>query len=151
MEIQNATTNDHEILTFITKTSKNIWGYGDEQIEKWSDVLTITTDYIEKNVLRKLVDDGRIIGYYALMQVDPKEMRLDYMFVLPEFTGKGLGKLLVEDAIDTARNLKYTKISLDADPNAEGFYERLGFSLVRRMESTIPGRFLPVMEMLLIC
>lgn len=146
MEITDATPADHEILTQITKTSKNIWGYGHDQIEKWSEVLTITPDYIQKNLLRKLLDNKTTVGYYALLEIDKIELRLDYLFVSPEFIGKGFGKLLIEDAIETAKKSGYSKISLDADPNAEGFYEKLGFSLVRKMESTIKGRFLPVME-----
>ncbi|MBS7232814.1 hypothetical protein KHA90_17485 [Flavobacterium psychroterrae] len=42
MTIKKANSNDHEILTQITKKSKAHWGYSNEQIEIWSEFLTVS-------------------------------------------------------------------------------------------------------------
>jgi len=36
---------------------------------------------------------------------------------------------------------------LDADPHAEGFYQKFGFVTVEQRPSTIAGRYLPIMQL----
>ena len=40
-------------------------------------------------------------------------------------------------------------MTLDADPNAESFYARFGFTQVGQLQSSIKDRFLPIMELIL--
>ncbi len=63
MTVTKSNIEDSEILTNITKKSKAYWGYSDEQIEKWSDLLTITKNYIENNNVYKLLFDNSTVGY----------------------------------------------------------------------------------------
>jgi len=35
---------------------------------------------------------------------------------------------------------------LEADPNATNFYLKMGFKIIEQKESSIPNRFLPIME-----
>jgi len=73
---------------------------------------------------------------------------LSTCFVAPEFQGQGVGHLLFEALLSRVREQNLTRVSLDADPNAEDFYARLGFRTIGRAPSgSIPGRFLPRMEL----
>lgn len=147
MEITKSTIGDSEILTEITKKSKAYWGYSDEQIENWSDLLTITKNYIEKNNVYKLLDNDFTVGYYSYIYLNRKEVKLDNLFVLPNYIGTGLGKLLMNNFLDRIKNTEIEKIILDSEPNAERFYEYFGFKKVGQIETSIKDRYLPIMEL----
>lgn len=49
IKITHANPDDHNKLTEITKKSKAYWGYTQELMNEWSDLLTITEEYIQKN------------------------------------------------------------------------------------------------------
>ena len=146
MKIERANIHDDEILSEITKKSKAFWGYSKEQILEWNDNLTISKNYIESNYAFKLLDENTVIGYYSYI-LEKSSVKLDNLFVLPEYIGKGFGKYLVNDFLTRMRNQKIKKIILDSDPNAEEFYLKIGFKKIGEFETSIKNRFMPIMEM----
>lgn len=149
MNIQKAIPEDNIRLTEITKKSKAYWGYCEEQISIWSNNLTVTIDYIEKNDVFNLIEENKIIGYYSYIKQENKQVKLDNLFLLPEYIGKGFGTYLMNDFLQRMRDEKYQKITLDSEPNAEQFYQKLGFKKVGEFETSIKNRFMPIMEMIL--
>lgn len=147
MNILKAETEDSELLTTITKRSKAYWGFSEEILKEWEHLLSISKDYIEKNMVYKLVENENIIGYYSYFPIDEKTIKLDNLFILPEFIGKGFGKTLMNDFLEKANRLGIKKITLDAEPNAENFYKNFGFETVGQLESSIKDRYLPIMEL----
>jgi ribosomal protein S18 acetylase RimI-like enzyme len=147
MKIKKSSINDNDVLTEITKKSKAYWGYSEEQILKWNNNLTISADYIENNFVYKLVNNGKIVGYYSYLIKEEKNVILDNLFVLPEYIGKGFGKYLMTDFLNRVRNDKFEKITLDSEPNAENFYLKIGFKKIGEFETSIKNRFMPIMEM----
>ena len=55
---------------------------------------------------------------------------------------------MFEHAIDQARNSGFATIKIEADPNAEGFYKRMGATRAGTRVSEIEGerRDLPLLE-----
>ena len=147
MTIKKAIPNDHKILTEITKKSKEYWGYSEEQIEIWSEFLTVTKEYIETKSVCNLVIDDEIIGYYSFFHESENSIKLDNLFVLPDFIGKGFGKILMNDFLDRIKNSDIQKVILNSEPNAEDFYLKFGFVKVGQIETSIKDRYLPVMEL----
>lgn len=147
MIIEKANVEEHKILTNITKKSKAYWEYSPEQILMWSNNLTISKEYIEKNDVFKLVFESKIIGYYSYIKDENHTVRLDNLFVLPEYIGKGFGKYLMDDFLKRMRDEKCQKIILDSEPNAEKFYQKIGFIKIGEFETSIKNRFMPIMEM----
>ena len=147
MNILKAETEDSEVLTTITKRSKAYWGFSEEILKEWEHLLIISKDYIEKNMVYKLVENENVIGYYSYFSIDEKTIKLDNLFILPEFIGKGFGKTLMNDFLEKANRLGIKKIILDAEPNAENFYKTFGFETVGQLESSIKDRYLPIMEL----
>ena len=147
MTIEKANSADNEILTEITKKSKAYWGYSEEQILQWNSNLTISIDYIEKNDVFKLVSQNKIIGYYSYIKEENHKVQLDNLFVLPEYIGKGFGKYLMNDFLERMQNSKCKKIILDSEPNAEKFYQKMGFVKIGEFETSIKNRFMPIMEL----
>ncbi|MFB9079146.1 GNAT family N-acetyltransferase [Flavobacterium procerum] len=147
MNIQKAKIEDHICLTEITKKSKAYWGYSEEQIEKWTNSLTITEEYIKQNPVFNLIDENQIIGYYSYLTLEKNQVKLDNLFILPEYIGKGFGSFLMNDFLKKMRNEKTSKIILDSEPNAEPFYKKIGFIKIGEFETSIKNRFMPIMEM----
>jgi len=147
MTIQKAIPGDHEILTQITKKSKAYWGYSNEQIEDWSPFLTVTEEYIETNSVFNLMLDNEIVGYYSFFHESENSLKLDNLFVLPDFIGKGFGKLLMNDFLVRLQDLSVQKVVLNSEPNAESFYIKFGFVKIGQIETSIKDRYLPIMEL----
>lgn len=146
-EIVQSSIEDNEILTEITMKSKAYWGYSDEQMRNWSELLTITKNYIETNNVFKLIIDNLTVGYYSYSYLNEEEVKLDNLFILPNYIGIGLGKLLMNDFLNRIKNTGRKKIIIDSEPNVEKFYELYGFIKIGQIETTIKNRYLPIMEL----
>jgi len=149
MRIEKAKRGDSAILSDITYKGKTFWGYSPEQLERWKNELTISPDYIEKYETYKLVLSEQTIGYYSFLYIENETIKLDNIFLLPEYMGKGYGRMLMQDCIDRSKLSRTKKIILDAEPNAEKFYEKFGFETFNQFESGVKGRFLPQMALYL--
>lgn len=147
MEITKANPAEYKVLTDITKQSKAYWGYSNEQIESWSDLLTITKDYIENHEVYQIIVNNSIIGYYSYFIEENNHATLDNLFISPQYIGKGYGKILMNDFLDKMKESNIKTIILEADPNAEKFYESFNFIKTGQIETSIKDRFLPIMEL----
>ncbi len=148
--IQKAHVSDSKELSDLTKRSKAYWGYTKEQMHVWADELTISADYIKLNQVYVMRGDKqKVIGYYAFHIISSTMVRLDHIFLEPDFIGTGFGEKLMVHFLARIREMGSLKVILDAEPNAEGFYQKFGFKKVTQLESAIPGRYLPVMELTL--
>lgn len=147
MRIEKAQNIDSKYLTELTLRSKAHWGYSSEQITKWKKDLTIYTDYIDQNEVYKLMNKNQLIGYYSYIEVKENTVKLDNIFLEPDFIGKGYGKMMMNHFLLQVKDSGYEAVKLDSEPNTVKFYQNLGFKIVGRLESSIPNRFLPIMEL----
>ncbi len=144
-----ATEKDRNQLTEIAFSAKRHWDYPEEWIELWTDDLTISARYIRNNFVFKAIEDSRnsIVGFCAIeFHRTEKKLEIAHAWVLPSFIGLTIGSQLIEYALNNLKSLPFNRITVVADPNATGFYEKLGFQFIREIESTPKGRFLPVLE-----
>jgi predicted N-acetyltransferase YhbS len=72
---------------------------------------------------------------------------MEFLFVKPKFIGKNIGKQLIKHAIKSCRDNSCEVLIVLSDPNAESFYAKHGFKTIYQRKSSIPGRFLPEMEL----
>jgi hypothetical protein len=69
------------------------------------------------------------------------------MWVRPGEIGTGLGRLMWRDAMAVAAAAGFEYLEIAAEPNAEGFYRKMGAERVGETPSgSIPGRVLPLMR-----
>ena len=61
-------------------------------------------------------------------ELDVQTAMIGRVVVLPDYRGKGLGRMTVEATEEWIRELGYVSIRIDARDVAVGFYEKLGFS-----------------------
>ncbi|KFC35194.1 GNAT family N-acetyltransferase [Elizabethkingia anophelis] len=146
MLIKKSEPKCHSELSEIAKKSKRFWGYSDEWMHLWDEDLTLTQEYIDTNEVWHIENESEdIIGFYSFYRENEDFIRLDFLFIKPEYIGYGYGKLLINHFFSQAKLLA-DKIVLDADPYAEEFYQKFGFKTVENKPTKIEGRFLPVMS-----
>jgi len=114
-------------------------------MERWAN--NYFKIYRRKPGIYILTATDELIGFYAFKPKNQKVVILDFMFIEPVYIGKGYGKILMNDFFQRVKKMEFEKIILDADPNAERFYERNGFKVTGKLKSSIKDRFLPIMEM----
>ena len=148
--IRRVDTNEANALTQIALSAKRHWGYPERWMEIWTPQLTFTSAYFEEHEGWVAVDNDRPIAFYTLEDQDGIAW-LENLWVLPEFIGKGIGKELFLHALSLARQRGYQSLQLEADPNALGFYEKMGMEKIGERESEVDGepRVLPIMEITL--
>jgi N-acetylglutamate synthase-like GNAT family acetyltransferase len=149
--IVKATVADDEILTEIAIQSKAYWGYSQEHLEKWREDLTVSQARFNQWDVYKFISEETIVGFYCLsFDVEKSTACIEFLFVLPESIGKAIGSQLLHHAFQNAKKRDVKTIHVLSDPNAANFYAKYGFQEIAKEESSIPGRFLPIMEKKLI-
>jgi predicted GNAT family N-acyltransferase len=75
-----------------------------------------------------------------LSEVDSHTIKLRQMAVSDNFQGKGLGRQLIAFAEKVSKERGFKKIVLNARKSVEGFYQKLGYTIVGNefIEVTIP-------------
>ena len=139
MQIVRAEPKDTEALTSIAHAAKRHWGYPERWIESWRDILTMRPEFIAANVAFSAMEDDRAIGFYLLTTEDDG-MHLDHLWIAPHAMGRGIGRALFEHAVEEIRRLGHRTLKIEADPNAEGFYARMGARRVGETVTKIEGR-----------
>lgn len=147
MHIRRATPEEAHILTGIAMRSKAFWGYDDAFIDACRNELTVTPEKINRNHVYLAMDGPDYVGFYCLI-ANGRSGVLDSMFINPPHIGLGWGKILWDSLTALARKLGIREFTIDADPNAEGFYLKMGAIRIGHVESTaVPGRKLPLLRM----
>lgn len=96
------------------------------------DIKNIEHSYFERGGAFYVLEekDGSIIGAYGLYPVDKQTCELRKMYLYSSHRGKGLGKLLLEDALSKARQIGFKKMTLETASvlkEAISLYKSYGF------------------------
>ena len=146
-DIIRGTPEHASTLTGITITAKRHWGYPEKWMRLWLPQLTLSAEYIAGNEVWVAVVDDAAVAYYSLKQ-DEEHLWLDNLWVIPEFMGQGIGKQLFQHALERSRARIFSILHIEADPNAQSFYEKMGAHKVGEHQHELDGqvRALPIME-----
>ena len=139
MKIRTASTEDAATLTAIAHDAKRHWGYPDHWIKHWQDDLTISPEYVASNQVYVAEQEGELLGFYALI-IRHDKAELDHMWVAPAHIGTGVGKELFLHAMQRAARENVSEVEIEADPNAEGFYRKMGAYRTGETVSEIDGQ-----------
>ena len=148
VEIRRAKPEEAGGLTAIAHAAKRHWGYPQSWIERWNEDLTITPDFILKNEVFVAIVKDEIPGCCALVVTDSLA-EIEHMWIKPEYMGSDVGRALFTHARKRAADLKMKVLELSADPNAEGFYARMGATRIGEVRADMDGqsRVLPRMRL----
>jgi len=143
--IRRAREDEAVALSELALRSKAMWGYTPEFVEACRDALTITPKEIRDTPVYVHDGDAGVDGFYGLAG-EPPRATLEYLFVEPEATRRGVGRKLLGHAVAKACGLGFRELEVESDPNAEAFYARNGGVRIGEVESDVePGRRLPLM------
>ncbi len=146
--VRHARPDEAEALTELAMRAKASWGYDDAFMAACRDELTLTPEKMAAWTVWVAEAAGEIAGMVALSLGGAAEV--EDFFVEPAFQGRGVGGALMAVLLDAARAASATVLEVDADPNAEAIYAKLGFETFSRSPSgSIAGRWLPRMRMAL--
>ena len=83
---------------------------------------------------------NRPVGFLGLL-----DLKIEMLFVAPDYFGNGLGRQLVEMAIEKY-HVHYVDVN-EQNPRAEGFYRHIGFRTFARTEMDEQGNPFPILKM----
>jgi N-acetylglutamate synthase-like GNAT family acetyltransferase len=155
--LRAATEQDASRLSLIAFQAKAYWGYPEEFMHACHAELTVTAEAIASSEKHFVVamQQQELIGFYSLEglvdQQGDRQIELGSLYVGPKYIGKGIGRLLMGRAKAHAGMLGAHSVFIQSDPHAVEFYRAAGAVVVGEKESgSIPGRFLPLLEVSLI-
>jgi GNAT superfamily N-acetyltransferase len=146
VKIVDARPEDAGKLSSIAQAAKSHWGYPEAWLRRWRDALTVTPDDLRSNPTHVAVEDGRVIGFVAVV-LRGGEAFVEHLWVAPGEMGRGAGRLLFEHAERLARAAGAGALRVESDPHAESFYVHMGATCYGRVPAAMDGteRFLPLL------
>jgi len=150
--IRDAVPNEAENLSALALRSKAHWGYTREFIQSCENELTYQPSQIVDDKFHFVVArlGSVIVGFYALEVISARQFELVALFVEPRHIGDGIGRNLMQHALDTVAARSGESVLIQGDPNVEEFYLAAGAKQIGTRESgSISGRFLPLFEILI--
>jgi GNAT superfamily N-acetyltransferase len=142
--IREGRPDEFERLREIAGAAKAHWGYDPERVREWVEAGGFEPESLSTRLVYVAEAEGEPVGWAALIPSGETGW-LEDLWVEPQWIGRGIGRLLFEHVLDRARALGASRLEWEAEPNARGFYERMGASYVRDSETTEWGRVLDVL------
>jgi ribosomal protein S18 acetylase RimI-like enzyme len=147
ISIRRAKPEEADILSQIAIAAKGHWNYPKPWMQLWIPQLTFAPAYFEEHEGWAAELEGEVIAFYTLEERNGNAW-LENIWVLPRYIGQGVGKELFMHGLARARELGYKTLRLEAEPNAIGFYEKMGMRKIGQRQYELDGqlRILPIME-----
>ena len=95
------------------------------------DLLDVKGFYVDRGGCFKVLEsDGYIVGSYGLFPLSLGTCELRKMYLLPAYQGKGLGRIMMDDALREARKRHFKEVVLETNSvldKASSLYHKYGF------------------------
>ena len=136
--IRDALHDEAIVLEALQRRSSDVWEEHRAELAAHPGAIEAPDRSIAEGRVRVAVDaSARLLGFATALPVADGRCELDDLFVAPEAMGLGVGRLLVEDLASRAAATGAHAVDVIANPNALGFYERVGF----RVTGEVSTRF----------
>ena len=135
IRVRAARPEEAERLSEIACLAKAHWGYSAEQINDWREAfLTVTADYIAAHSVWVAADaSDRAVAFAALERAAAGDA-LEHLWVLPAYMNLGIGRRLFQQVASESPAFAFT-----SDPQADGFYHRMGARKIGHAQSEHQG------------
>jgi GNAT superfamily N-acetyltransferase len=144
VRIRGSSFAEGDLLREIAIAAKSYWGYDTEWVREWAEGGDFSSQALAQREVYVAEVGGAPAGWAASI---PKGevWWLEDLWVAPEWIGKGIGTRLWRHAAERAQRQGARRLEWEAEPNAIGFYEKMGGRYLRDSEASEWGRSLPVM------
>ena len=130
LSIRKAQATDSEFVFAVKQAAfreyvEQIWGWDDTYQRDLHDRRFAAQD------IRIIQFDGTDVGFLSIRNTSDT-FKVDQIYILPEYQGKGIGAACMKRIIDDA-NLEQKPVTLQVlkiNTRATAFYQRLGFTIV---------------------
>lgn len=146
LTITRPTPEDAQELNEVAFASKKYWGYPDEWFILWQDDMTITPQVLASRDFYVGENKKGIVFIYSISKVADGTCELEDAWIAPPFIGQGFGRLMFDHIRLTLKAINCTRLLIVSDPNAEGFYLKMGAERIGERLSKPDGRMLPLLE-----
>lgn len=144
LRIRPVEPDEGELLREIAIAAKSHWGYDLDRVKEWAALGDFSPNGLrQKNVYVAAVENTPVGWAAALPRGDV--WWLDDLWIAPAWMGKGIGSRLFTYAAEQGRASGSRRMEWEAEPNALGFYERLGGRPLRDSKPGVWGRVNAVM------
>lgn len=145
--IRRGRPDEAEALNELIMRSLAHWGYDEVFLEANRARLRLPPEDIERHPVYCAEVEGTVVGVAHLVASSEDEVSLHHLFVEPAFIGKGIGRLLWQQAVEQVAAMGACALVFGADPNARQFYEHMGAEVVgENVSATFPGHRPPRMR-----
>ncbi len=132
MNLRSATNEDRNLVTKLIFEILNEYGLKTDPEKTDNDLSDIESNYINRNGIFDLLENetGKVVATVGLYNIDSETCELRKMYLLKSERGNGYGKLLLNHALQRARELGYKKVVLETASvlkEAIGLYKKHGF------------------------
>jgi GNAT superfamily N-acetyltransferase len=90
------------------------------------EFLELAPDPVRAGRTRVAAIDGLVVGFASIADI-ADGLELEDLFVDPAFMHQGVGRALIRDVVEQARQRGVHRIQVDANDHAVPFYEKVGF------------------------
>ena len=144
LTIRTACADQKNDLEALQREASLAWEDYREALLAHPDAIEVPVQQLERGDVLVASDGGRTLGFVAIEPRGDGDIEIDGLFVLPAEWRQGIGRSLLEaaEAIAVARNAE--TLYVVANPRAEEFYRRCGFTLAQRVQT----RFGPAHSMI---
>lgn len=142
--IRRARPEEARRLSELALRSKAVWGYPPSFMARCRAAMRLMPAMLRANEYYVALEGREPLGFYGF-EPEPEGLGLDMFFVEPAAIGRGVGRALWHHAVARARKLGAHELVAVSDPNAAGFYLKMGCRPAGARPSEVePGRNLPV-------
>lgn len=124
----------YALTLFAVKANQDAYNSMKCSLEEACRVLAVEEEQIKYGQVEKMIDTDNeaLIGFYSLKNIreSDKSMELGHVFVDQRYARQGMGTKLFRRAAESAYYRGASRLHFISDPNAVGFYSKLGATVV---------------------
>jgi GNAT superfamily N-acetyltransferase len=144
VRVRPVEADEGERLRQIAIAAKSYWGYDLDRVKEWAALGDFSPAGLRQKDVYVAEVEGTPVGWASAMS-KADIWWLDDLWIAPAWMGQGVGSRLFTHAAELRRVAGARRMEWEAEPNALGFYERMGGRYLRDSEPGVWGRVNAVM------